>query len=304
MNATIFHAGSHVEARDLLPDTLKCPICGYSGTRPKVLTLQRNPSVDLLSCRVCGGYSASRTPTKERLRDYYASYYRASRVAVTCHAPSHFAQHLFRIGRPYLHQESIAILDYGGGSGAISSALSRLLLLGHASSAQVTVVDLHQEPTASSTAMVPVTWYETLAAVADRQFDFVIASAILEHLPDPQEDLAHLLCALAPGAILYARTPSVAALMRILAKLRIDYDFTYPAHLHDLGQPFWERVLDRIPAGVGTFRLLRSCPSVVETGFRDNPARTLAAHVLKSIWRFAGRSWPFVGGWEVLIQRI
>lgn len=225
-------------------------------------------------------------------------------MAVTCHAPSHFARHLFRISHPYLHQESIAILDYGGGSGAISTALSRLLLLNDASSTHVTVVDLHQDPTASNTSMVRVTWYETLAAVEGRQFDFVIASAILEHLPHPQEDLVRLLCALTPGGLLYARTPSVTALMRIMAKFRRDYDFTYPAHLHDLGQAFWEKALDRIPARFGTFRLLRSCPSVVETGFRDNPARTLAAHILKSIWLLAGRSWPLVGGWEVLIQRI
>ena len=303
MNATTFHTGSHVDEDDLLPTKPECPICGYSGPRPNILALQRHPTVDLLSCPACRGYSASRTPTTQRLREYYTAYYRDSPVAVTCHAPSHFARHLFRIGHNYLRQKSIAILDYGGGSGAIATALSRLLLLNHASSAHVTVVDLHREPMDSSANMMPVTWYETLAGVEGRRFDLVLASAILEHVPHPQGDLARLLRALRPGGIFYARTPSVAALMGIFARLGIRYDFTYPAHLHDLGQAFWEKALDRIPEPDGTFRLLRSCPSLVETDLRSNPARTIAAHLLKSIWRLAGSSWALVGGWEVLIQR-
>jgi len=303
VNPTTFHIGSHVEEEDLLPATPECPICGFSGDRPAILALQHNPTVDLLSCPVCRGYSASRTPTTQRLRDYYAAYYCDSPSAVTCHAPSHFARHLFRIGREYLRHQSISILDYGGGSGAIASELSELLLRSYASATYVTVIDFHREPAGSRRDTVPIEWHETLAGVRGRQFDLVMASAILEHLPHPQGDLERLLYALRPGGVFYARTPSVAALLRILAKLGLRYDFTYPAHLHDLGQAFWERALDRIPAPGGTFRLCRSRPSLVETGFRDNLGRTLAAHALKSMWRFAGHLWPFVGGWEVLIQR-
>ena len=242
-------------------------------------------------------------PNARRVREYYAAYYRNSTTAVTCHSPPHFAGHLAGIGRQHLQGKSIDILDYGGGDGSIARALSGLLTLRYRSTTHVTIVDLHHETAGDDATVVPLEWHETLAEVEGRRFDLVLASAILEHLPHPQEDLWRLLSSLRPSGILYARTPSVAIVLRILAKLGISYDFTYPAHLHDLGQDFWERVLDRIPASVGNFHLLRSCPSLVETGFRVNPVRTLAAHSSKSIWRLAGRMWPLVGGWEVLIER-
>ena len=97
----------------------------------------------------------------------------------------------------------------------------------------------------------------------------------------------------------YARTPYVLPLLRLLKRFGIELDFTYPGHLHDLGQNFW----NNIPNMYRDFnlRILRSCPSIVETSFGQDFMTTLLAYIFKFPWYVLRGFYGYVGGWEIFI---
>ena len=107
--------------------------------------------------------------------------------------------------------------------------------------------------------------------------------------------MQRLFALIADGGYFYARTPYVVPLTRLMPRL----DLTYPGHVHDMGMDFWDKVTDAFDfPGVQ----IESRPSLVETSFTQAPARTFAAYALKAPARIV-RSWPFVGGWEVVLRR-
>jgi hypothetical protein len=98
----------------------------------------------------------------------------------------------------------------------------------------------------------------------------------------------------------YARTPYMLPIMKLLDFIGAHIDFTYPGHLHDLGQSFWENFFKK---NATDFRVLKSRPSFVETGFRQNFIRTLFAYILKSPWYIFRRNYSLVGGWEIFAYK-
>jgi hypothetical protein len=97
--------------------------------------------------------------------------------------------------------------------------------------------------------------------------------------------------------------PSVAPLFGILQRIGLPVDFTYPSHVHDMGEAYWSSVLSLLPSGPQHYELICWRPSIVETTLRKNPLRTVTAHVMKTPWCILGKRYPFVGGWEVIIRR-
>ena len=81
------------------------------------------------------------------------------------------------------------------------------------------------------------------------------------------------------------------------------FDFTYPAHVHDLGKRFWEGLTGRLGFAPGDLDLIHSRPSIVESGLQASPLRTIAAYLLKSPWYLLPNTYPYVGGWEVVYFR-
>ena len=135
-------------------------------------------------------------------------------------------------------------------------------------------------------------------------YDLVIASAVIEHVPAARQFLTELLNRIRPGGCFYARTPYVAPLLRLLP----GFDFTFPGHVHDLGPAFWASVPDVFDSRL---RIRHFQTSLVETSCRENPARAALAHALKLPSRFetifrqrpTRLMWPYVGGWEVVLER-
>jgi 2-polyprenyl-3-methyl-5-hydroxy-6-metoxy-1,4-benzoquinol methylase len=304
VRATKFHAGVHVKEEDLLPSDLSCPLCLEEDERKRVLLLQTKPEVYLLRCRRCGGHSASRLPTEETLRRYYGGYYQHLDTTVTCDNPLSFARHVMAYVGPFLKERSISILDFGGGGGDLSQAIAGLALADGSSNAQIDLVDYNSNLSRTESAGITVEPHQTLAEVKGKQFNLVLASAVLEHIAFPRPALIDLLSSVKPGCMFYARTPSMAPILRILQFFRLPYDFTFPAHIHDLGQAFWEQVPQSVEAEVGALRMISSRPSVVETSFSHNAIRTTVAYALKAPWYLLGSRYRLVGGWEVLIQRL
>lgn len=307
MKATAFHAGMHLEEAQLRPAEPACPLCLFRGERPAAVRLQSEPNVFLLTCPQCGGFSASRLPTEDALRAYYATYYRqgTSKDAeqVTFHDPQRFAKHICRKAMPFLQRQTPRILDFGGGGGDLSLSLARLMLCNGASHVNVILVDYNAALARSDCQDISLECHENLASANAEDCDLVLASAVLEHIPYPQEDFTRLLSAVRPGGLFYARTPCVAPIFRILQRIGLPADFTYPAHVHDMGEAYWSNILNLLPPPFQTYSMIWSHPSIVETTLKKNIMRTLAAHVMKAPWRILGNRYQLVGGWEVLIRR-
>jgi SAM-dependent methyltransferase len=302
VSASGFHSGAHLREDQLEPAEKACPLCRSDSERRPALRLQADPTVDLLWCASCGGYSASRMPTSEALRSYYSNYYGDADERVTFDLPQRLARHIVAKGFGGAVRTSIEVLDFGGGDAGVSRAIAKLLLDSGTEHAHIHLVDFNAEVPPPDSSRISVDRVESLNGVAESGFDLVIASAILEHIPRPMEDLALLLRALREGGILYVRTPSVVPVLKLLGSLGLRLDFTFPAHLHDLGETFWRGVLERLSLR-DSFEVVDSRPALVETTFGLHPLRTAAAYLLKAPRRLVGSSWRFVGGWEVFFRR-
>ena len=110
---------------------------------------------------------------------------------------------------PHLQGPSLRILDFGGGDGAIASAFAKQLLLLKApdvSQVDITVVDPSEAVPQPSQDAISMQKCRTIDEVSGR-FQLVIASASLEHIQRPVNELRKLTALLDPGGIFYARTP-------------------------------------------------------------------------------------------------
>jgi SAM-dependent methyltransferase len=283
-----------------------CPFCG-SKDRVFLTSLQENPKVSLLKCLTCNAASASRIPTMETLDNYYQDYYmpplpRAKiKAKVTFDNTQRFAHHLAQRLSKYTARGSISILDFGGGDGSIAVRMGEQLLRKGCQQVNITIVDYNTTLAGNIDTRISLTHKEGLDHLSP-DYDFVIASAIIEHIPQPKDILMRLLDLLNKGGIFYARTPCMATCIWLCNVLGMKWDFTYPAHIHDLGQDFWESFFGKIFSAVD-FSILESKPAIVETSFKDHFLTTCAAYILKAPWYVLGRRYTLVGGWEIFVRK-
>jgi SAM-dependent methyltransferase len=245
-------------------------------------------------------------PTAAALADFYGSYYTPAAhdgtAAVTFDNSERFGAHLGQVSAPFLNKPELELLDFGGGDGTLGLRLAEYYRARGVERVVVTVVDYNETVARSADTQISMTVVRELAGIpAGAQFDFVIASASIEHLPDPGPVLDSLMARLRPGGMFYARTPWVVPFVRLGRLVGARVDFTYPAHLHDLGRPFWEGFVSRWSGQSGDIglRLILSKPSIVETVFSQHALRTAAAIVFKAPWYLGVRGWSLVGGWEI-----
>jgi SAM-dependent methyltransferase len=192
-------------------------------------------------------------------------------------------------------------LDFGGGvDAALSRSVATEFIRKGTETVQIALVDSNAS-CARNWGAISVDCYGGLQE-AGRKFDIVVASAIIEHIPYPRGVLKDLLASLRVGGGIYFRTPAVSSMIRLAARLGAHLDFTYPEHVHDMGQDFWERVLPSLALDKG-FSLLYSRPSIVQSAFAWHPVRAAIAHMLKWPWYILRSRYTIVGGWEVVIVR-
>lgn len=297
-----FHDSVTLDLEDTSDATVACLVCGDQRSRRPVARVQRSPRIDLLKCGHCGAGSASRMPLDDVLDRYYQGYYvRAGEAPnVTMDGVDRFAAAISsKLPRFGDSSDVLTILDFGGGDGSLSVAIAHAL--GRRTVAEV----VDRAPTeALNDESVTLHYHDVLDGI-EGSFDLVLASAVLEHVPECGTLFRQLWSRVRPGGFFYARTPYIEPFMRLLPG---GLDMSYPAHVHDLGPGFWNRLPE-------VFNLdgevLASRPSTVETQLGEHFLRTVIAHVLKLPARIEthlrGRPqtlfWPFVGGWEVLLQR-
>lgn len=280
-----------------------CPFCREASTeRRVVLRLQATPPVALVECGRCGAQSADRMPKPDYLTGLYdPKSYRSSLVSeagVSRRCARAIAAHA-----AFRPDQSVSMVDFGGSDGSLSAAVrAELIARGHRADVTSTIVDLHARQDGPHHRYLTPAEFE----VSTGRYDLILASAVLEHLPDPASALHSLLDRAADGALFYARTPWDSPLHLAVPGYRVKW----PRHLHDMGPDFWEGFTELF--GVrGT--LVVSRPSIVETSFRRAPLRTTLAHLAKAPARLEGlvrrsriprgrRFWRYVGGWEVVIR--
>jgi methyltransferase family protein len=307
MNATAHHRGIHLEQSEVMPRTDRCPICLSDAPRQQVHEIQHSPAIHLLQCENCWGCSASHMPVSGVLARLYRDYYgegSGSKTMIPSHGrfSRHIVSHLAEL-RPVWGQ--IHIIDFGGGDGSLALHIaSRLLARNLVQSVQVTAVDFHGVARSDDPRIRSSNCTE-LDQITDPA-EIVLASAIMEHVPDCNGAFQKLFDRMVEGGYFYARTPWALPLKYLAGKI----DIAYPFHVHDMGGGFWNRVPQ-------TFRLrgkvLMSGPSPIETSWSQHPVRNFAATLLKAPARAerifldsAKRKdpfWEFVGGWELLFRR-
>jgi SAM-dependent methyltransferase len=299
ISSTYYHKGMHLTAGQISRRHEICPFCSAGNFR-KIFTVQRDPDIYLMKCSHCHGVFAGSVPSDAVFQEYYSSYYAEGEPHTTFNSPQRFARRIYKAltiekGGGY------RILDFGGGDGSLSYALAKMILSDNRKKIEITVVDYTSAITVSSEPSISLTHCDSLDSV-NGSYDIIIASSILEHLPQPVAIIKQLFGKLSDGGFFYARHPYIVPLMRVVGKAGINIDFTYPAHLNDFGGDFWKVILGII-FDEGSCSIVFSRPSPVETSWRAAPLRTLVAYSMKSLWYLSCGLWHFVGGWEIGIVK-
>jgi SAM-dependent methyltransferase len=313
--AALFHRPAGLSEEELIPlapedqrrpghsDGSVCAFC-EGEDRKAVWRLQDSPAIHLLECNTCHAVSASRLPTDAALEAYYARYYEASGAdisegRVTFDKPARLARRIAGAARTQ-SLDKASVLDFGGGDGTIAYLAAQEILRRGVTRVDVDVIDHDEHTIRSASPHIRIGRPGGIEETAERSYQLVIASAVLEHSPRPRFLLRDLLRRLnADDGLFYARTPFVFPLMKQLARVGVRLDFTFPGHLHDLGQHFWEHYFNRLNPD---YRLIASRPSLVETTFGKHFLRTLLAHAMKAPWYLLHRQYALVGGWEVFAR--
>jgi ubiquinone/menaquinone biosynthesis C-methylase UbiE len=297
MKAAIFHKSVLVKNSDVSKQSW-CPFCGNSDLK----TLAIEESIEIngywLECSQCYLVFANQMPSNAFLTDYYSNYYVDSTDSkTTFNNINRLADRIYRKARldRFKDMAEINILDWGGGDGSVSFALaerhfpdSSTIFIDNVDY-HADVIDIQKVPK-----NISYTSLQNLAD-ADKKYDLIICSAILEHVPSIRENIDILIRQLKSGGAIYFRTPFMMPFKKIL-KSRLN--MTYPAHVFDIGRGFYSQLLNRYG-----LKKLYLGPSIIETTLKQNPTRTLTAFLLKFPAYFLPEHWPFIGGCELVATK-
>jgi Methyltransferase domain len=302
MRSSAYQQSRHLGASEVYSATARCPVCLADLPRRPVFRLQESPAIHLLECPRCRVASADQMPLPAVLDDYYANYWSGESDKLTFRNGEYLAAWILKYVSIDANRDPIRILDFGGGDGTLARLIARRLLNKRPAQYEIDVVDPAAEDSQDGD-KIRLRAHRALEAVSG-PYDLILASAVLEHIPDANTTMRRLFSLAGPSGFFYARTPYVLP----LARLHRNLDFTYPGHVHDMGSGFWGRVTETFGLAA---RIVHSGPSPVETRFTRFPVRTAIAWTLKSpaffeTWLFSpnrkDRFWNLVGGWEIVLQ--
>lgn len=289
---------------NVLIDNLKCGFCGCRN----FYVLKKysvKPDINFIKCKKCGAVTYDKLYSQEALDKIYSKYhYFAENNAhlVTFYGTDRFARHLSKFV-DFPGRDKIKILDFGGGNGALSYFTAKQIKKKNPGiSVEITVVDYCRKLYCpSDLADITMKRVFPISAVQEK-YDLIIASAVIEHLPELGLDIKKLFLCLCGGGYIYFRTPYIYPLWRDLQKVGIDYNTLYPEHIWDLGGKWYEHLPKYINNSKTKIDLIVSRPSIVEKNFRSNFFIALVSYLLKAPW-YVFHWWPYVGGWEAVFKK-
>jgi len=148
---------------------LSCPWCNSNSTEKRI-QIQLAPKIEFRQCNSCHIGFANRQPTSSFLNDYYQGYYDGKKQHVNADA-SRFAK---RILGQRSYNDSVTILDFGGGDGSVAIAIAKLLIAKQPKPVTITVVDPNYIATTQPNHLIAVSSVTDLS-MAQKSFDFVLA---------------------------------------------------------------------------------------------------------------------------------
>ncbi|TNC06026.1 class I SAM-dependent methyltransferase [Methylobacterium terricola] len=193
-------------------EAMACNLCGDTGTLVVAETDRRLKQLRSVACTGCGLIRTDPMPSAAELDAYYASAYRAAyQFALGRRPPRH---HLHRSRREARFRADLLgpalrpgarVLDFGSGSGEFLAAA-------RGQGCEVTGIEPGRTYAAYARDEHGARVLDRLDALApDAVFDVVTVHHVLEHLRDPVDTLVRLAGRLAPGGVLYAAVPNMAA---------------------------------------------------------------------------------------------
>jgi hypothetical protein len=298
-----------VVPRESLIQRAQCSYCGNFTNRP-VGKVDEAEGIELVECLNCLLVSTNFFPNNQFLDSYYKTkfpdyvekYNPNNKSKVTFSKPNRFASRLKNLlPKNFFGLRFVRILDFGGADGSLALAFANLL--SKDTRVEITVVDFGQDLAQSIRSNVTIKKIPVLPE--QEKFDLIIASASLEMVPNFGQTLRFLLGALADeDSAIYVRTNFIHPLRRFLPFL----DFSFPAHLHDIGPGFW-RIFSKLESE--HYQVLKSETPISELDFGSFPFRWIVATGLKFPSRLEVkmfptklmRHWIYVGSWEVVISK-
>lgn len=182
-----------------------CPAC--SDTEAKFCGSKNN--FDIFVCVRCESIFTSNLPAENETEDYDA-YYTDANLSV----PDFISDRVREIvGQFDGYRETNRFLDIGFGSGTILNEAKNQTWEVFGTEVSETAFDHGKR-------LGHRVFHGTLseAGFEDNFFDVVTASEILEHLPDPEQELREVARILRPGGLFWATTPSAKSLSFRLMK--------------------------------------------------------------------------------------
>ena len=297
-----YNVNLNIDEHNLDNIFLKCPFCLTSNKQTKIGVLQDEPLINALQCSNCHLGYADRQPSQQFLNDYYTNYFDSSRH--TTIKKELLIDHLMDLFGAIECGENFNILDFGGGDGSIGYGIAvKILQIYKNTKVNFYVVDPNSGGLNNTEKSINVHNYSNLESLdLVEKMDIVIASASLEHVKDPRKVLTRLLHQMKPNGKFYARTPYIFPFKYLIDKIGKRLDIGYPGHLFDMGNSFWNRVLETVEEN-NNYETLISKTSLVETTFKEWFSRTLIAYIFKFPSRFFKKHYHFVGGWEIVISK-
>lgn len=164
---------------------------------------EQSVSLSSRHCSVCGFVAFSPRPTEQDIDAKYRFLQVVARE-VSFPPPTEVARHLdeargqriYATVRRHVHLARMRILDFGGADGKL---LAPFLKGGH----ECELVD-YTERVIPGVKKIGDTLAE---APADRKYDAILCSHVLEHVADPSQIVAQLAARLSDGGVIYAEVP-------------------------------------------------------------------------------------------------
>ncbi len=299
--------GDELKEKDLVSHTF-CGVC--NGKLVEFADYDEDLKIKFSRCQGCGAVSYNRIASQEFLDHMYNNYDEAydwynpdQGESVTFAEPLRMAKHILK----YIKDKSpridfYKIMDFGGGSGVMGYKLAELLLQNDiCKKVKVSVVDYCESTYHSENDDIVIERLFPIYEVPDRDYNVIIASAIIEHLPEPVNEMREMFGRLASDGFLYCRMPYAYPLFKLLKTFNIRFDMLYPGHIWDFSPEWYEKMIPYV-ARDHNIKIILSRPSIPETTFRNHFMRALLTRILKAPW-FIFHWWPYVGGWEAIYQR-
>jgi SAM-dependent methyltransferase len=283
---------------DLTGRHTSCPNCNLEINNNNKVLVQSNPIVSMFKCNKCFLAFTNFFPSEEFLEKLYKPKQYKSHLTTNIIKTKELAIKIEK--KIQINKKKITILDFGGGNGKLALELIALFKKRNIE-AEGLVVDLYK-----NFDDVSLQFLNTNEFINNNcKFDLVLASAVLEHLPNFIEVKKKLINSVEQGGYFYARTPWDFD----LSKLTKFYKVKWPRHLYDIGGDYWNNYFEENKNLKIVFS--ETSPIEIEKKFFIH---YYLAFILKSISKleirlkklFNSKSsliWKLVGGWEVLIKK-